>query len=55
MFSTRSMKVLSHFLYPDDVLLFAHASISNLTNIVEAFRLYGSLSGQDVNWEKLFI
>ena len=53
--STRSMKAPSHFLYADDVLLFGRASVSSLTNIVEAFRLYGSLSSQDVNWEMSFI
>ena len=55
MSSTRSMKAPSHFLYEDDVFLFTCASISNLTNIVEAFHLYGSLSCQNVNWEKSFI
>ena len=55
MSSKRSINAPSHFLYTDDVLLFARASVSNLTNIVEAFCLYDSFSGQDVNLEKLFI
>ena len=55
MSSKHSINAPSHFLYTDDVLLFARASVSNLTNIMEAFRLYGSLFGQDVNWEKSFI
>ena len=45
MSSTHSMKAPSYFLYADNVLLFACASVSNLTNFVEAFRPYGSLSG----------
>ncbi|KAK2639491.1 hypothetical protein Ddye_027286 [Dipteronia dyeriana] len=42
----------SHFLYVGDVILFCQASPQNLQVILDAFTLYGSLSGQQVNWKK---
>ena len=41
-----------HFLYTDDVLLFCPASPSAGDF---DFELYGSLSSQNVSWEKSFI
>ena len=52
---TRSMLAPTHFLFADDVLLFVRSSSTNLSTIMDAFSLYGSLSRQIVNWEKLFI
>ena len=45
----------THFLYVDDLLLFARASDSNIRVIMDAFNRYGVLSGQMVNWDKFFI
>lgn len=43
------MRAPTHFLYADDVLLFFWASLRDLRAILDAFHLYGSLSGQHVN------
>ncbi|KAK3192976.1 hypothetical protein Dsin_024286 [Dipteronia sinensis] len=50
--SSIGMRAPSHFFYADDVILFCRASPQNLQVILDAFALYGSLSGQRVNWEK---
>ena len=42
----------SHLLYADDVLIFCKASKVNLQRLVNIFHEYGSISGQDVNWNK---
>ena len=49
------MRAPSHFLYADDVILFCRASLQNLRVILDTFALYGSLSGQRVNWDKSYI
>ena len=53
--SPRACKAPTHFLFADDVLLFTKASLEDLDAISHAFKLYGFLSGQQVNWEKSFI
>jgi hypothetical protein len=46
------MHVPTHFIYADDVVLFCRAFTQNLHVILDAFELYGPLSGQRVNCEK---
>ncbi|KAK3212741.1 hypothetical protein Dsin_017447 [Dipteronia sinensis] len=42
----------THLLYADDVLIFCRGTVKNLRRVVHAFRVYGSISGQLVNWSK---
>lgn len=51
----RRVSPSSHFLYADDILLFGRATKRNLKVIVDTFREYGEISGQQVSWEKSFI
>lgn len=52
MMYTRNLSFPSHFLYADDILLFAKASMHNIRAINGVFRCYANLSGQVVNWAK---
>ena len=54
--SSHNVNAPTQFLFADDVLLFSKATMPNLKTILEAFKMYGLLSGQLVNWDKpLFI
>ncbi|EEF28256.1 conserved hypothetical protein [Ricinus communis] len=52
MYAGNGVKVPSQFLYADEILIFGKASISNIRLLAHIFAIYGSLSGQMVNWEK---
>ena len=49
------VKMPSHLLYADDVLLFCKGTIKTLRRLKEALSLYESLSGQHVNWDKSYM
>ena len=42
----------THLLYADDVLIFCKGTQKNLKHIMGAFKDYGDISGQLVNWGK---
>ncbi|KAK3221918.1 hypothetical protein Dsin_008943 [Dipteronia sinensis] len=50
--SQRGFSAPTHLLYADDVLIFCRGTVRNLRRVVHAFRVYGSISGQLVNWTK---
>ncbi|KAK3189548.1 hypothetical protein Dsin_029109 [Dipteronia sinensis] len=50
--SPRGFSAPTHLLYADDVLIFCRGTVRNLRRVVHAFRVYGSISGQLVNWSK---
>ncbi|KAI9198847.1 hypothetical protein LWI28_023034 [Acer negundo] len=50
--SPRGFLVPTHLLYADDVLIFCRGTQKNLKHIMGAFRDYGNISGQLVNWGK---
>ncbi|KAK3229884.1 hypothetical protein Dsin_001765 [Dipteronia sinensis] len=48
----REFSAPTHLLYADDVLIFYRGTVRNLKNIMSAFKVYGNISGQLVNWGK---
>ncbi|KAK3212772.1 hypothetical protein Dsin_017478 [Dipteronia sinensis] len=50
--SPRGFSAPTQLLYADDVLIFCKGTIRNLRRVVHAFKVYGSISGQLVNWSK---
>ncbi|KAK3221689.1 hypothetical protein Dsin_008714 [Dipteronia sinensis] len=50
--SPRGFSAPTHLLYAYDVLIFCRGTVRNLRRVVHAFRVYGSISGQLVNWSK---
>ncbi|KAK3212808.1 hypothetical protein Dsin_017514 [Dipteronia sinensis] len=50
--SPRGFSAPTHLLYADDVLIFCRGTVRNLRRVMHAFRVYGSISGQLVNWSK---
>ncbi|KAK2642188.1 hypothetical protein Ddye_023951 [Dipteronia dyeriana] len=50
--SPRGFSALTHLLYADDVLVFCRGTVKNLKSVMLAFRVYGSISGQLVDWIK---
>ncbi|KAI9157503.1 hypothetical protein LWI28_023591 [Acer negundo] len=52
--SPRVFLAPTHLLYADDVLIFCRGTQKNLKHIMGAFRDYGDISGQLVNWVPLF-
>ncbi|KAI9198283.1 hypothetical protein LWI28_012969 [Acer negundo] len=50
--SPRGFLAPTHLLYADDVLIFCKGTQKNLKHIMGAFRDYGDISGQLVNWGK---
>ncbi|KAK2642786.1 hypothetical protein Ddye_024549 [Dipteronia dyeriana] len=48
--SLRGFSAPTQLLYTDDVLVFCRGTIKNLKSVMLAFRVYGSISGQLVNW-----
>lgn len=50
--SSRIVKVPSHILFADDVLLFCKGSLSNINSLDAIFKEYSAISGQVINCEK---
>ncbi|KAK2650013.1 hypothetical protein Ddye_017502 [Dipteronia dyeriana] len=50
--SPRGFFAPTHLLYADDVLVFCRGTVKNLKSGMLAFRVYGSISSQLVNWSK---
>ncbi|KAK2637349.1 hypothetical protein Ddye_032141 [Dipteronia dyeriana] len=50
--SPRGFSAPAHLLYADDVLVFCRGTVKNLKSVMLAFRVYGSISSQLVNWSK---
>ncbi|KAK2646289.1 hypothetical protein Ddye_021484 [Dipteronia dyeriana] len=50
--SLRGFSALTHLLYVDDVQIYFRGTVRNLKNIMNAFEVYGNISGQLVNWGK---
>ncbi|KAK2644850.1 hypothetical protein Ddye_020045 [Dipteronia dyeriana] len=50
--SPRVFFALTHLLHVDDVSVFCRIIVKNLKSVMLAFRIYGSISGQLVNWSK---
>ncbi|KAK3193002.1 hypothetical protein Dsin_024312 [Dipteronia sinensis] len=50
--SPRGFSAPTHLLYAYDFLIFYGGMVRNLRRVVHAFRVYGSISGQLVNWSK---
>lgn len=47
--ASRGLKVPSHCLYADDILIFCKGTLSNIRNIMKLFSDYGDYSGQIIN------
>ncbi|KAK3193272.1 hypothetical protein Dsin_024582 [Dipteronia sinensis] len=50
--SLKGFSAPTHLLYVDDVLIFCTGTVRNLRRVVHDFKVYGSISGQLVNWSK---